>query len=163
MTPSATEFVQPLTFQALSGLPVLVDIFEPEAESAMDHIDLARWCDMLVIAPASADSLAKLAAGYADNLLLTIALATTSPIAVAPAMNQQMFADAATESNIATLMARGIRVWGPDAGEQIYTEDEFNGAVQQYYEILGLNPATGRPLRGKLLELGLHILYLPSS
>ncbi len=118
MTPAAQEFVQPLTYQALSGHRVYTDIFDAEAESAMDHIELARWCDQLLVAPASADFLAKLNAGYADNLLLTLCLASKQPVAVAPAMNQQMYANPATAENIAQLEARGVLVWGPDAGEQ---------------------------------------------
>ncbi len=118
MTPAAREFVQPLTFQALSGHRVYTDIFDAEADSAMDHIELARWCDQLLVAPASADFLGKLNAGYADNLLLTLCLASKQPVAVAPAMNQQMYANPATAENIAQLQARNLLVWGPDAGEQ---------------------------------------------
>ena len=118
MTPSAQEFVQPLTYQALSGHRVYSDLFDAEAESAMDHIELARWCDLLLVAPASANFLGKLSAGYADNLLLTLCLASKQPVAVAPAMNQQMFANAATRDNISQLGARNVLVWGPADGEQ---------------------------------------------
>ena len=118
MTPAAREFVQPLTYQALSGHRVYVDLFDAEADSAMDHIELARWCDLLLVAPASANYLGKMAAGYADNLLLTLCLASRQAVAVAPAMNQQMFANAATAANLEQLTARGVLVWGPDAGEQ---------------------------------------------
>jgi phosphopantothenoylcysteine decarboxylase/phosphopantothenate--cysteine ligase len=118
MTPAAREFVQPLTYQALSGHRVYVDLFDAEADSAMDHIELARWCDLLLVAPASADFLGKMAAGYADNLLLTLCLASRQAVAVAPAMNQQMFANAATAANLEQLTARGVLVWGPDVGEQ---------------------------------------------
>jgi len=118
MTPAAREFVQPLTYQALSGHRVYVDLFDAEADSAMDHIELARWCDLLLVAPASADFLGKMTAGYADNLLLTLCLASRQAVAVAPAMNQQMFANAATAANLEQLNARGILVWGPDSGEQ---------------------------------------------
>lgn len=118
MTPSAREFVQPLTYQALSGHRVYLDLFDAEADSAMDHIELARWCDLMLVAPASADFLGKMSAGYADNLLLTLCLASRQPVAVAPAMNQQMFANAATAANIEQLSARGVLVWGPDAGAQ---------------------------------------------
>ncbi len=118
MTPAAQEFVQPLTYQALSGHRVYLDLFDAEADSAMDHIELARWCDLLLVAPASADFLGKLNAGYADNLLLTLCLASKQPVAVAPAMNQQMYANAATHDNIARLAEREVLVWGPDAGEQ---------------------------------------------
>ena len=118
MTPAAREFVQPLTYQALSGHRVYVDLFDAEADSAMDHIELARWCDLLLVAPASADFLGKLNAGYADNLLLTLCLASKRAIAVAPAMNQQMFANPATADNLRQLAARGVLVWGPDEGDQ---------------------------------------------
>ncbi len=118
MTPAAREFVQPLTYQALSGHRVYLDLFDAEADSAMDHIELARWCDLMLVAPASADFLGKMTAGYADNLLLTLCLASRQPVAVAPAMNQQMFANAATAANIEQLQGRGVLVWGPDAGEQ---------------------------------------------
>ena len=118
MTPSAQEFVQPLTYQALSGHRVYIDLFDAEADSAMDHIELARWCDLLLVAPASANFLGKLNAGYADNLLLTLCLASKQPVAVAPAMNQQMFANAATRDNIDQLNARKVLVWGPADGEQ---------------------------------------------
>jgi phosphopantothenoylcysteine decarboxylase/phosphopantothenate--cysteine ligase len=118
MTPSAQEFVQPLTYQALSGHRVYIDLFDAEADSAMDHIELARWCDLLLVAPASANFLGKLNAGYADNLLLTLCLASKQPVAVAPAMNQQMFANAATRDNIDQLKARRVLVWGPADGEQ---------------------------------------------
>lgn len=118
MTPAAREFVQPLTYQALSGHRVYVDLFDAEADSAMDHIELARWCDMMLVAPASADFLGKMSAGYADNLLLTLCLASRQAVAVAPAMNQQMFANDATAANLELLQQRGVLVWGPDAGEQ---------------------------------------------
>jgi len=118
MTPAAREFVQPLTYQALSGHRVYLDLFDAEADSAMDHIELARWCDLLLVAPASADFLGKMAAGYADNLLLTLCLASKRPVAVAPATNHQMFANEATADNVGQLNARGVLVWGPDAGEQ---------------------------------------------
>ena len=118
MTPSAQEFVQPLTYQALSGHRVYSDLFDSEAESAMDHIELARWCDLLLVAPASANFLGKLNAGYADNLLLTLCLASKQAIAIAPAMNQQMFANPATRDNIDQLRARNLMIWGPADGEQ---------------------------------------------
>ena len=118
MTPSAQEFVQPLTYQALSGHRVYIDLFDAEADSAMDHIELARWCDLLLVAPASADFLGKMNAGYADNLLLTLCLASKRLVAVAPAMNQQMFANPATQDNLKQLGARNVLVWGPADGEQ---------------------------------------------
>ena len=118
MTPAACEFIQPLTFQALSGNRVYTEIFDGEAESAMDHIELARWADLMLIAPASANFIAKLQQGFADNLLLTLCLASKKPLAIAPAMNQQMYANAATRDNLVALSSRGVLVWGPAAGEQ---------------------------------------------
>jgi phosphopantothenoylcysteine decarboxylase / phosphopantothenate---cysteine ligase len=118
MTEGAARFVTPLTFQALSGRPVRVGLWDETAEAAMGHIELARWADLVLVAPASADFLARLAAGLADDLLTTTCLATTAPIAVAPAMNQQMWAAAATQANVCTLRCRGVQVWGPDAGSQ---------------------------------------------
>ena len=152
MTPSAQEFVQPLTFQALSGHRVYTDIFDGEADSAMDHIELARWCDLLVIAPASADFLGKLRAGYADNLLLTLCLASKQPVAVAPAMNQQMYANPATGENIAALERNGILIWGPDAGEQACGDVgpgrmlEPEQLLQQVVEQFAPGPLAGRRL-----------------
>jgi len=118
MTPAAAEFVQPLTYQALSGHKVYSDIFDAEADSAMDHIELARWADLMVVAPASANFIAKMLDGYADNLLLTLCLASKQSVAIAPAMNQQMYLNQATQDNIQGLRARGVKVWGPAQGEQ---------------------------------------------
>lgn len=118
MTPAAGEFVAPLTFQALSGNPVHGDLLDPAAEAAMGHIELARWADAVIIAPATADFIAKLANGFADNLLLATCLATAAPIALAPAMNQGMWSKASTASNIELLRERGFIILGPDAGSQ---------------------------------------------
>ena len=118
MTRAATEFVQPLTYQALSGHRVYTDIFDAEADSAMDHIELARWADLMIVAPASADFIAKMRNGYSDNLLLTLCLASKQAVAIAPAMNQQMYANQATQDNIKQLATRDVLVWGPDDGEQ---------------------------------------------
>ncbi len=118
MTRGAREFITPLTLQALSGNPVHTELLDEEAEQGMGHIELARWADLLVLAPATADLLARLAAGRADDLLTTVALATAAPVLVAPAMNQQMWRDPATAANIATLEARGMHRIGPDQGEQ---------------------------------------------
>ncbi len=118
MTTAATEFIQPLTYQALSGHRVYTDIFDAEADSAMDHIELARWADLMIVAPASADFIAKMRNGYSDNLLLTLCLASKQPVAIAPAMNQQMYANLATQDNIKQLASRAVLIWGPDDGEQ---------------------------------------------
>ena len=118
MTAGAREFVTPLTFQALSGRPVRSELWDPAAEAAMGHIELARWADLVLIAPATADFLARLAHGRADDLLTTLCLATASPIAVAPAMNRLMWANAATQANVATLKGRGVSFLGPAEGDQ---------------------------------------------
>jgi phosphopantothenoylcysteine decarboxylase/phosphopantothenate--cysteine ligase len=118
MTRGAMEFITPLTLQALSGNPVHTELLDEEAEQGMGHIELARWADLLLIAPATADLIARLAAGRADDLLTTAALATAAPLMLAPAMNQQMWRDPATEANISTLAARGYHLVGPAAGEQ---------------------------------------------
>lgn len=118
MTDAAQQFVGALSFQALSGQPVSMDLLDPAAEAAMGHIELARWADAVVIAPATADILARVCGGLANDLATTICLATSAPLLVAPAMNQQMWQNAATQHNIATLLQRGITTIGPDAGAQ---------------------------------------------
>jgi len=118
MTGAATRFITPLTLQALSSHPVQVDLFDETSEAAMGHIELARWADLLLIAPATAHCLAKLAHGLADDLLSTLALATRAPIAVAPAMNQAMYGHAATQANLELLKQRGVKVFGPGVGSQ---------------------------------------------
>lgn len=118
MTAGARQFVTPLTFQALSGRPVRSDLWDETAEAAMGHIELARWANRVLVAPASADFLARLAHGLADDLLTTLCLATDAPIAVAPAMNQLMWANAATRENVERLRSRGIEILGPGVGDQ---------------------------------------------
>ena len=118
MTSGATQFVTPLTLQAVSGRPVRTDLWDCNAEAAMGHIELARWADEIVIAPASADFLARLTYGLADDLLTTLCLATSAPITVAPAMNSVMWLNAATQTNVRILEERGVRVMGPASGEQ---------------------------------------------
>ena len=118
MTAAAREFIGALTFQALSGRPVRTDLWDSAAEAAMGHIELARWAEAVLVAPASADFLARLAEGRADDLLATLCLATAAPIAVAPAMNRLMWAHAATAANVARLRQRGVQVFGPGEGEQ---------------------------------------------
>ena len=118
MTHSAAEFVTPLALQAVSGHRVRSTLFDPEAESAMDHIELARWADRILIAPATAHCIAQLSAGMAGDLLTTLCLATTAPLLLAPAMNQQMWQHPATQDNVERLLARGIALIGPAQGEQ---------------------------------------------
>ena len=112
------EFVTPLTFQALSGNPVHTDLLDVEAEAAMGHIELARWADAVLVAPASANFISRLAQGRADDLLSAVCLATESPVAFAPAMNQQMWANAATQQNLKSLNDRGVLQFGPAEGDQ---------------------------------------------
>ncbi|MGQ0286827.1 bifunctional phosphopantothenoylcysteine decarboxylase/phosphopantothenate--cysteine ligase CoaBC [Pasteurellaceae bacterium 22721_9_1] len=118
LTPAAAEFVTPLTLQAISGNAVAQSLLDPQAELAMGHIELAKWADLIVIAPASADFLARLTVGMANDLLSTICLATPAPILLAPAMNQQMFAQKITQQNLTALLARGLHTVGPNSGEQ---------------------------------------------
>lgn len=117
MTPAAQTFITPLTLQALSGNPVHTELLDEAAESAMGHIELARWADAILIAPATADFIARLAAGLANDLLSTLCLATAAPLLLAPAMNTRMWLDAATQANCATLAERGVRLLGPGSGD----------------------------------------------
>lgn len=118
MTAAAQQFVTPMTFQAVSGHATRTDLWDAAAEAAMGHIELARWAELVLVAPASASFLSRLAQGAADDLLTTLCLATGAPIAVAPAMNRLMWANAATQANVATLKSRGVRVLGPAQGDQ---------------------------------------------
>src|SRR3990170_2619640 len=118
MTDAACEFITELTLQAVSSQPVHRNLLDTQAESAMGHIELARWADAILVAPASADFLARLAQGRGDDLLSTVCLATEAPVAVAPAMNQQMWNNAATQSNPATIKKNAIRIFGPAEGSQ---------------------------------------------
>ena len=123
MTPGAREFVTPLTFQAVSGRSVRTESFDADAEQAMGHIELARWADLVLVAPATANFLSQLAQGAASDLLTTLCLATAAPIAVAPAMNRLMWANPATQANVARLRERGIHVLGPGEGSQACGEN----------------------------------------
>lgn len=151
MTAGAREFVSPMTFQAVSGHEVRSDLWDEDAERAMSHIELARWADLIIIAPATADFIARLAHGMADNLLTTLCLASAAPVAIAPAMNRQMWANAATQANITQLRARGVHVFGPDSGSQACGETG-EGRMMEPDDIasaaFGVLPATG-PLIGR--------------
>jgi len=154
MTPAAEEFIRPLTMQALSGNPVHSQLLDSEAEAGMGHIELARWADLLLIAPASADFIANMVHGRADSLLSAIHLATPAIVAVAPAMNQAMWAHAASLANISVLQERGVRIIGPDEGIQA-CGDVGPGRMQQPDEIVQLVSGlfqTGR-LAGKKLVI----------
>tara|TARA_A100000171_G_C2138263_1_gene152252 strand:- start:1978 stop:3255 length:1278 start_codon:yes stop_codon:yes gene_type:complete len=118
MTAAATEFMTPLTMQALSGHKVHLDLLDADAEAGMGHIELARWPDLVLVAPASADFMARLASGQADDLLTTLLLATPAPVALAPAMNQGMWSKPGTQANLTTLREQGIHFFGPDSGIQ---------------------------------------------
>ncbi|SGZ10100.1 Phosphopantothenoylcysteine synthase/decarboxylase [Moritella viscosa] len=118
MTQSALEFITPLTMQAVSGFPVAHSLLDPAAEAGMGHIELAKWADLVLIAPATANFIAKFTAGIADDLLSTLCLATPAPIAIAPAMNQVMYQAPATQANLATLKQRAVPLWGPASGAQ---------------------------------------------
>lgn len=118
MTAAAQEFITPLTMQALSGNPVHTTLLDPAAEAGMGHIQLARWADLILIAPASADFMARLVQGQGDDLLTTLCLATPAPIALAPAMNQGMWRNASTQANVEVLKQRKVHIFGPAAGEQ---------------------------------------------
>jgi phosphopantothenoylcysteine decarboxylase/phosphopantothenate--cysteine ligase len=118
MTRAATEFITPLTMQALSGHRVHLDLLDIEAEAAMGHIELARWADLVLVAPATADFISRAAHGKADDLLSTLLLATKARVAIAPAMNQAMWADPATQANLELLGSRDFLIWGPASGDQ---------------------------------------------
>ena len=118
MTRGAFEFITPLTMQALSGRPVHTELLDHDSEAGMGHIELARWSDVILIAPGSANFIAKLTYGMADDLLSTLCLAADVPLLVAPAMNQQMWRNRATQANIETIMQREISILGPAEGDQ---------------------------------------------
>jgi phosphopantothenoylcysteine decarboxylase/phosphopantothenate--cysteine ligase len=149
MTRAAQSFVAPLTFQALSGHRVYTELLDPAQEAAMDHISLARWADLILVAPATANFIARLAHGLADDLLSTLCLAATAPIALAPAMNQGMWGNAATQANLQTLAQRGCLLWGPDTGEQACGETG-PGRMLEPHDLLERVSAWSRPgpLRG---------------
>jgi phosphopantothenoylcysteine decarboxylase/phosphopantothenate--cysteine ligase len=151
MTEAAREFVTATTFQAVSGRAVRTDLWDAAAEAAMGHIELARWADVVLIAPATADFLARLATGQANDLLSTLCLATEAPVAVAPAMNHVMWTNAATRANMATLQQRGIHIFGPGSGDQACGEIG-EGRMLEPLELVdkvgGLHIGDG-PLRGR--------------
>lgn len=136
MTDNAQRFVGAQTFQALSGLPVRTSLWDAQAEAAMGHLELARWADRVVVAPATANTLAKLAHGLADDLVSTLCLATEAPLLVAPAMNHRMWNHPATQANLATLRARGVRMVGPNDGP-LAEGESGPGRMAEPAEILG--------------------------
>lgn len=143
MTENATRFVGALTFQALSGNPVRTSLWDESAEAAMSHIELARWADEVVIAPATADLVARLAHGRGDDLLTTLVLATSAALSVVPAMNQQMWAHPATQANIETLRQRRVRIFGPAAGSQACGETGEGRLLEAAQIVAALTAARG--------------------
>ncbi|WP_433962592.1 bifunctional phosphopantothenoylcysteine decarboxylase/phosphopantothenate--cysteine ligase CoaBC [Pectobacterium punjabense] len=137
MTSAAKAFITPLTLQAVSGYPVSDDLLDPAAEASMGHIELGKWADLVILAPATADLIARVAAGMANDLLTTLCLATSAPIAVVPAMNQQMYRAEPTQDNLRTLAARGLPIWGPDSGSQA-CGDVGPGRMIDPMDIVGL-------------------------
>lgn len=154
LTENAARFVTPLTFQALSGEPVRTSLWDEAAEAAMGHIELARWASRIVIAPASADLIGRLAHGLADDLLTTLCLASEAPTTIAPAMNRVMWSQPGVQANVATLVSRGVQVLGPDAGDQACGETGAGrmweaAAIAQAV----LAPASGTAWAGRRLLL----------
>jgi phosphopantothenoylcysteine decarboxylase/phosphopantothenate--cysteine ligase len=152
MTRAAQKFITPLTLQTLAGTSVYTDMFQTDHESDLDHIKLARWADRIVIAPASAHSLARLAYGFADDLLTTVALASAAPLFIAPAMNQQMWHHPATQANVERLQQHGVTFLGPERGDQACGEQGF-GRLQALQQIVTTvlkptEPAAARRLTG---------------
>lgn len=139
-TAGAERFVAALTFQAVSGRPVRADLWDRDAEAAMGHIELARWAELILIAPATADLMARLAAGMADDLLTTLCLASAAPVAIAPAMNRLMWDHPATQANVATLRARGVAVLGPAAGAQACGESGAGRMLEPLEILAGAAP-----------------------
>jgi phosphopantothenoylcysteine decarboxylase/phosphopantothenate--cysteine ligase len=154
MTDAAQRFISPMSFQAVSGKPTRSDLWDDAAEAAMGHIELARWAQVVLIAPASADFIARLACGRADDLLATLCLATEAPIVVAPAMNRIMWANKATQANVETLVSRGIRILGPDSGNQACGEV----GAGRMWEPVALAESLLEPPANAGLLTGLNIL-----
>jgi phosphopantothenoylcysteine decarboxylase / phosphopantothenate---cysteine ligase len=161
LTASAAQLVTPLTFQAVSGHPVRESLWDDSAEAAMGHIELARWADIVLVAPATADFIARLAAGMADDLLTTLCLATDAPIAIAPAMNRLMWANPATRDNVARLAARGTTVLGPGTGEQACGETG-DGRMLEPREIVAALPMPGGESTGALADLRVLVTAGPT-
>ncbi len=152
MTAGAQQFVTPLSFQALSGHPVRTTLWDSAAEAAMGHIELARWADKVLIAPATADLLAKLAHGAADDLVTTLCLATTAPITVAPAMNHRMWEHPATQANVEILRARGVQIVGPADGP-LAEGESGPGRLREPHEIVAALEASASESDGALQGL----------
>lgn len=154
MTSAAQRFVSPMTFQAVSGRPTRSDLWDSTAEAAMGHIELARWAQIVLVAPASADFIARLAAGRADDLLCTLCLATEAPIMLAPAMNRIMWANKATQANVATIASRSVRILGPASGNQACGEV---GAGRMWEPTQIAESALAAPVNAGILS-GMNVL-----
>ena len=150
MTAAAERFVTPTTLQALSGHPVRSSLWDEAAEAAMGHIELARWADLILVAPASADALARFAGGHANDLLSTLCLASEAPVHLAPAMNRVMWANTATQANVTALRARGFRIHGPDSGEQACGETG-EGRMLEPAQLIAALADMPQPWRGRRL------------
>ena len=159
MTRGATEFITPLTLQAVSGHPVHLQLLDTGAEAGMGHIELARWADAVLVAPASANFIARLAQGRADDLLSTLCLATGAVVAVAPAMNQQMWLNPATQENVGRLRLNGVRLFGPAEGSQACGETG-PGRMLEPHELVTLT--TGLFATGSLDGLNILITAGPT-
>lgn len=157
MTPAAAEFITPLTLQAVSGNPVHAELLDHGAEAAMGHIELARWADVIIVAPATANFIARLSNGLADDLLSTLCLASSAPLLLAPAMNRQMWENPATRENIARLKARGVALFGPGDGAQACGETG-PGRMLEPEELVQAVVSAGRSTRlagiGMLVSAG---------
>ena len=154
MTESAKHFITPLTMQAVSGEIVSDSLLDPSAEAAMGHIEFAKWADLILVAPATSNIIAKMAAGIADDLLTTLLLATPAKVAIAPAMNQQMYAHPATQANLKTLAQRDIAIWGPGKGQQA-CGDVGAGRMLEPDELVTLciQPVQAQILAGKTITV----------
>ncbi|MBK1648692.1 bifunctional phosphopantothenoylcysteine decarboxylase/phosphopantothenate--cysteine ligase CoaBC [Rhabdochromatium marinum] len=149
MTAHAQAFITPLSLQAVAGQPVRCELFDRAAEAGMGHIELARWADHLLIAPASANLIARLAHGMADDLLTTLVLASAAPLAIAPAMNHQMWSHPAVQENINRLLARGVHLLGPESGDQACGESGAGRLLEPQRIVEQLLGSEHRPLAGR--------------
>ena len=149
MTPAAGKFLGPMTLQAITGRTVRADLFDPQHEAAMGHIELARWAHLVLVAPATADFLARLSAGMADDLMTTLCLATRAPVIVAPAMNQAMWSHPATAANVTRLTGRGVQVVGPDVGDQACGDHGPGRMLEPSAIVDALVPRGGHRLAGR--------------
>lgn len=162
MTKGACEFITPLTLQTLSGHPVAIELLDADQESAMGHIKLARWADWILIAPASADTIARLAQGRADDLLAALCLASESPLIIAPAMNNKMWENQATQENLARLQARGVQLLGPASGDQACGEQGAGRLLEPTDIVAGLSKlVVPAKLRGKRVMITAGPTYEP--